>query len=167
MLHDVGKVAVSDVILKKPGRFTPEEYDTMKSHTWQGARLFINKQSDFDTLAQDVALNHHESWDGSGYPGFVDIETGNPTRSNADGSAIGKKGSEISIFGRIVAIADVYDALLSKRVYKDAWNEDDALREIKSLSGIKFDPELVEIFFQILPSIRTVSEKYSRETEET
>ena len=163
MLHDVGKVAISDVILKKPGRFSAEEYEVMKTHTWQGARLFVNKQSDFDELAQVVALNHHENWDGTGYPGWVDIETGQP----ADGAerARGKKGNQIPVFGRIVAIADVFDALMSHRVYKDAWGEDDALAEIRRLSGTKFDPELVDIFFAVLPNIRTISDKYARDEE--
>lgn len=163
MLHDVGKVAISDQILKKPGRFTDDEYATMKTHTWQGARLFINKQSEFDELAQVVALNHHESWDGSGYPGYIDIETGEPTRTDDDGLAIGKRGEEIPLFGRIVSIADVWDALLSQRVYKQAWTENDALVELRKLAGTKFDPELVDVFMSILPNIRTITEKYSRD----
>ncbi|MFW6338045.1 MAG: HD domain-containing phosphohydrolase [Alkalispirochaetaceae bacterium] len=160
MLHDVGKVAISDMILKKPGRFTEEEYGIMKSHTWQGARLFINKQSEFDELAQQVAISHHENWDGTGYPGHVDIESGEPLKSGPDGEPLGKKGEEIPLFGRIVSIADVYDALVSQRVYKDAWTEDDALEEMRSMAGAKFDPELIEVFFQVLPNIRTISDKY-------
>jgi len=166
MLHDVGKVAISDVILKKPGRFTDEEYAIMKSHAWQGARLFVNKQSDFDDLAQVVALNHHESWDGTGYPGHIDPNSGTALKMDEDGRPLGKKGTEIPIFGRIVAIADVYDALRSKRVYKEAWDENEALEEMRRMSGTKFDPELVEVFFEILPSIQTISDKYSREEEE-
>lgn len=166
MLHDVGKVAISDVILKKPGRFDADEYETMKTHTWQGARLFVNKQSDFDDLAQVVALNHHENWDGTGYPGHIDIDTGEPIKSDDEGRPLGKKGSEIPIFGRIVSIADVYDALLSKRVYKEAWDEDDALEELRRLRGSKFDPELIDIFFEILPSIRTITAKYERRDDE-
>lgn len=165
MLHDVGKVAISDVILKKPGRFTDDEYAVMKTHTWQGARLFVSKQSEFDELAQTVALTHHENWDGTGYPGHVDPETGAIRKAGPDGKALGKQGSDIPIFGRIVSIADVYDALLSTRVYKQAWDEDDALREMKSMSGAKFDPELIELFFKILPNIRTITDKYARETE--
>ena len=165
MLHDVGKVAVSDTILKKPGRFTPEEHDIMKLHTIQGAKLFTDRQSEFDRLAQVVALNHHENWDGTGYPGFIDILTGLPEEPDSEGRPRGKKGEEIPLFGRIVAIADVYDALLSKRAYKEAWTETDALREIRRLQGTKFDPELVEIFFGILPSIQTISEKYAREVD--
>ncbi|MFP4407881.1 MAG: HD-GYP domain-containing protein, partial [Spirochaetaceae bacterium] len=160
MLHDVGKVAISDMILKKPGRFTEEEYGIMKSHTWQGARLFINKQSEFDELAQQVAISHHENWDGTGYPGHVDIESGEPLKSGPDGEPLGKKGEEIPLFGRIVSIADVYDALVSQRVYKEAWTENDALEEMRSMAGTKFDPELIEVFFQVLPNIRTISDKY-------
>jgi HD-GYP domain-containing protein (c-di-GMP phosphodiesterase class II) len=115
MLHDVGKVAISDLILKKPGRFTPEEYEIMKTHAWHGARLFTNHQSEFDQLAQVVALTHHENWDGTGYPGWIDTDTGEPTRTDENGFPLGKRGEEIPLVGRIVAIADVYDALLCKR----------------------------------------------------
>jgi len=167
MLHDVGKVAISDVILKKPGRFTPEERAIMMTHTWQGAWLFVDKQSDFDELAQIVVLSHHENWDGTGYPGHVDVQTGEPTKSDSDGQAIGKKGKEIPIMGRIVSLADVYDALRSSRVYKEKWSENDTLREMRKLAGTKFDPELVDIFFEVLPSIQTVSARYAEaEAEE-
>ena len=163
MLHDVGKVAISDLILKKPDRFTDEEYEVMKSHTILGARLFINKQSEFDELAQEVALNHHENWDGTGYPGHVDIETGEPVKSQDNGRAAGKRGEEIPLFGRIVSISDVYDALRSQRIYKDAWTEDDAISEMTKLAGTKFDPELVDIFLKVLPNIKTITDKYSDE----
>lgn len=161
MLHDVGKVAISDIILKKPGRFTPEEREIMKSHAWKGALFFIDKQSDFDELAQSVALNHHEKWDGTGYPGHIDIETGEPTKTDEDGRPLGKKGKEIPIMGRIVSLADVYDALRSSRVYKEAWTEDDALREMRAMAGTNFDPDLVDIFFDVLPSIQTISARYA------
>ncbi len=160
MLHDVGKVAISDMILKKPGRFSEDEYEIMKSHTLQGARLFVNKQSEFDELAQLVALNHHENWDGTGYPGHIDLETGEPLETDADGNPIGKQGEEIPLFGRIVAIADVYDALMSKRVYKAAWTEEDTLAEMRRMAGSKFDPELVDVFFKVLPNIKTIANKY-------
>ncbi len=160
MLHDVGKVAISDLILKKPARFTPDEYTIMKSHTTMGARLFIDKQSDFDEIAQLVALSHHENWDGSGYPGLVDIETGDPVETKEDGSARGRRGEEIPLFGRIVSIADVYDALCSNRVYKEAWTEEKVLAEIRGMAGVKFDPELVDVFFEVLPNIQTVAGKY-------
>ena len=160
MLHDVGKIAISDVILKKPGRFTEEEREIMKAHTYLGARLFIDRQSEFDEVAMIVALTHHENWDGTGYPGHIDIETGRPIKTDKNGNAIPLKGEEIPIYGRIVAVADVYDALSSKRVYKDAWDEKQVLEELKKLSGKKFDPEVVEIFFEALDVIRSISRRY-------
>jgi HD-GYP domain-containing protein (c-di-GMP phosphodiesterase class II) len=160
MLHDVGKVAISDVILKKPARFTEEEYEIMKSHTLHGARLFNDKQSIFDELAMEVALSHHENWDGTGYPGKVDINTEEPLETGKKENPEGKKGEEIPFFGRIVALADVYDALSSKRVYKEAWKEEDVLEEMRKLSGTKFDPELVDIFFKVLPNIKAITQKY-------
>ena len=163
MMHDVGKVAISDTILKKPARFTPEEFEIMKGHTVHGARLFIDKQSDFDDAASEVALTHHERWDGNGYPGHVKVQDGCPLpgydKPNG-GGARGKAGEEIPLFGRIVAIADVYDALCSKRVYKPAWEEDEALKVIEEGSGSQFDPELIEIFFSILDVIRSIRERY-------
>jgi response regulator RpfG family c-di-GMP phosphodiesterase len=162
MLHDVGKVAISDVILKKPAKLSEEEYQVMKTHTFLGARLFADPKSEFEQAALEVALNHHERWDGKGYPGHVDIMTGLPLPGYEmpDGSPKPKKGEEIPIFGRIVAIADVYDALLSKRVYKEDWDEDKAVEEIKSCSGQNFDPELVEIFLSCLPTFRQIRERY-------
>jgi len=160
MLHDVGKVAISDLILKKPAKFTPEEYLIMQTHTCSGARLFDDPQSDFDTIAAEVALTHHENWDGTGYPGWVDPATGAVERTDEEGKPLKRKGVEIPLWGRIVAIADVYDALVSKRVYKAAWNEEDVLKEIKAMSGTKFDPELVDIFFEVLPRIQEIRERY-------
>ncbi len=160
MLHDVGKVAISDLILKKPGKLTDEEYETMRTHTYSGAHLFANEQSEFDEVAAQVALRHHENWDGSGYPGHIDVATGQPRETDEHGRAVGLKGEEIPIWGRIVAIADVYDALSSKRVYKDAWKEEDVLHEIEKESGKKFDPELVECLFEILPNIRLIVNRY-------
>lgn len=166
MLHDVGKVAISDVILKKPGRLTDEEFEKMKIHSWCGARLFTNKQSEFDEVAQMVAATHHEDWDGTGYPGHIDYETGAPLKTDKNGKVLGKKGREIPIFGRIVAIADVYDALRSKRVYKDAWTEEAAIEEMVRLRGSKFDPELIDIFIEILPNIKSIADKYSENAQE-
>ena len=163
MLHDVGKIAISDLILKKPGRFNPEEYEIMKTHTVQGAQLFQDRQSDFDDAAAQVALNHHERWDGDGYPGHVDVATGNPLKNyqRADGSATGKRGEEIPIYGRIVALADVYDALSSARVYKEAWDEAEVLSNIEESAGGQFDPELVEIFFESLDLLRSIQKRYT------
>ena len=148
MLHDVGKVAISDRILKKPARLTREEYDIMKQHTFFGAGLFIDKKSDFDEAAAQVAMTHHEWWNGQGYPGHVDLAT---TGSGFSFSVQrikprGKRGDEIPLFGRIVAIADVYDALSSKRAYKDPWDEADILQAMEEGAGKQFDPELIRVF---------------------
>jgi len=163
MLHDVGKVAISDLILKKPARFTEEEYNIMKQHTVFGAMLFQDPSSDLDNAAREVALNHHERFDGKGYPGYVNPMNGEPIPDKTDenGDPIPKKGTEIPIFGRIVAISDVYDALSSSRVYKEAWDEDRVLAIIREESGKQFDPEFVEAFFSCLPSIKSLAERYS------
>jgi HD-GYP domain-containing protein (c-di-GMP phosphodiesterase class II) len=162
MLHDVGKVAISDVILKKPGRFNSDEYEIMKQHTVLGARLFLDAQSDFDEAALQVALNHHERWDGKGYPGHVDVGMGLPLAAYAlpDGSAQGKAGEQIPLFGRIVALADVYDALSSARVYKEAWDESQVLETIQKEAGHQFDPELVECFFSRINVLRSIQDRY-------
>jgi len=160
MLHDVGKVAISDLILKKPARFTDEEYEIMKSHTYLGARLFKDTQSQFDEIASIVALTHHENWDGTGYPGYIDLDTGKPLEKDSKGNPLPRKGEEIPIYGRIVALADVYDALSSKRVYKEAWNENDVLNEIKSAGGKKFDPELIDIFFACHDFLKSIRLRY-------
>jgi HD-GYP domain-containing protein (c-di-GMP phosphodiesterase class II) len=165
MLHDVGKVAISDVILKKPARFTPEEYLIMQHHTLYGAALFDDPQSPMDTIARDVALTHHENWDGTGYPGWIDPVTETPIRKDENGKPLGRKGEDIPLPGRIVAIADVFDALCSKRVYKEPWTEEQVLTEIRQLSGTKFDPELVDIFFEILPSIKQIQSLYPETAE--
>ncbi len=165
MLHDVGKVAISDIILKKPARFTSEEYAVMQAHTYYGARLFDDPQSALDNIAADVALTHHENWDGTGYPGWVDPMSGIALKTKDDGTAVGRVGEEIPLGGRIVAVADVFDALSCKRVYKQAWSEEDVFDEIKRLSGTKFDPELVEIFFEILPNIKQIRELYPEQGE--
>ena len=167
MLHDVGKVAISDQILKKPARFTPEEYAIMQTHSCLGARLFNDPQSPLDAAAASVALTHHESWDGTGYPGWIDIQTGSATRTDDGGKPLGLKGEEIPLVGRIVAIADVFDALSSQRVYKQAWGEEDVHAELRRLAGVKFDPELVEIFFDILPSIKPIQEMYPEQRVNT
>ena len=155
MLHDVGKVGISDVILRKPGRFTEEEFSVIKGHTYIGACLFKNKQSQLDSMAYDVALHHHERWDGNGYPGKIDMNTIDiykPLKNQKEGL----KGEEIPLAARIVAVADVFDALSSKRVYKEAWSEENVLIEIQQGAGKQFDPEVVMAFFEVIPRIREI-----------
>ncbi len=163
MLHDAGKVSISDNILKKAGKLSDEEYEMMKSHTLEGARIFADQRSEFDGAAFAVSLSHHERWDGRGYPGHVDVLTGRPLtgKTGPDGRPLGKKGEEIPLFGRIVAIADVFDALSSKRSYKEAWDESQALRIMEEESGKQFDPELIQVFFSCLDSIRQTQQRYS------
>lgn len=141
MLHDIGKVSISDSILKKPGPLTAREFDTIKRHTIDGARIFEEQITDFDKMVYRVVLEHHENWDGTGYPH-------------------GKKGEEISVFAQMVSIADVFDALVTKRVYKESWSVEQAVEEIKSLSGTKFSPQLVDCFVDALPFVLRVRSLY-------
>jgi HD-GYP domain-containing protein (c-di-GMP phosphodiesterase class II) len=168
MLHDVGKVAISDVILKKAGKLNEVEFNTMKSHAVLGARLFIDGHSDFDRAAVEVSLNHHERWDGNGYPGHVDVRTGLPLIGHTlqDGRSRGKSAEEIPLFGRIVAIADVYDALVSTRVYKEPWDEARVITALAEGVEKQFDPELVAIFFSSLNSIRLIRQRYPDKDQE-
>jgi len=162
MLHDVGKVAISDTILKKPARFTDEEYKIMQKHTTYGARLFRNITSDFDEAAKNVALNHHEKFSGDGYPGHIDLLTGEalPGYADSNGEPLPKKGEDIPLFGRIVALSDVYDALSTARVYKEAWDEERVLSIIREERGKQFDPEIVDAFFVCLPTIKSLQKRY-------
>ena len=162
MLHDVGKVAISDLILKKAGQLSPDEFEVMKSHTYVGARLFKNPQSEFDDVASEVALSHHERWDGTGYPGHIDPISGQAILGfkGPDGKPLPKKGEEIPIFGRIVSVADVYDALSSQRSYKDAWDEGRIVEEIHRGSGNFFDPEVVDAFFSCWGVFKSIAERY-------
>lgn len=155
MLHDLGKVAISDLILKKPAKLDRDEFQIMKFHTIHGARLFYNRESDLDALSAEIALNHHEKWDGTGYPGKVDDIYGDNLSLGE-----GKQGEEIPIAGRIVALADVYDALMSQRVYKEPWSETLTLEYIKTQSGKHFDPEVVEAFLAIYDVITAIRQKY-------
>ncbi len=164
MLHDVGKVGISDVILNKPGKLTEQEYRIIQSHTWIGAGQF-HDDSELSMHAKEVTLHHHENWDGNGYPGNIDYKDEHnlpttPLRS-------GLKGEQIPLFARIVSIADVYDALSAHRVYKKAWEEERILSYFESESGKKFDPELVELFFDILPNIRNIQQRYTSTYEGT
>jgi HD-GYP domain-containing protein (c-di-GMP phosphodiesterase class II) len=165
MLHDVGKLAISDLILKKPGQLTLQEFDVIKGHTYLGARLFKNAQSEFDDVAAEVALNHHEKWDGTGYPGHIDPMSGTPIHrfEGPEGEPLPKKGKEIPLFGRIVAVADVYDALSSRRSYKDAWEEGRIAEEMHRCSGKHFDPEVIDAFFSCQGIFRSIAERYPDE----
>jgi response regulator RpfG family c-di-GMP phosphodiesterase len=168
ILHDVGKVAITDLILKKPARLDTYEYELMKQHTYLGAQLFLHQRSDFDAAAFLVTLNHHERWDGQGYPGHINHLTGEPLQGHQDttGRTIGKKHEEIPIFGRIVAIADVFDALRSNRAYKEAWNEERVIETMNKERGGHFDPEMLDTFVSILDVIRNIMHLYPDNTEE-
>lgn len=156
MLHDVGKVGIPDTILKKPAKLTDEEFAIIKMHTIYGGRLFINQTSSLDTMSLEIALNHHEKWDGKGYPGKVDdlsiMECFQP--------GMPKSGDEIPLEARIVALTDVFDALCSPRAYKESWSDEKVLSIIEFESGRHFDPELVAIFFQIFGVIQAIRKKF-------
>ncbi len=154
MLHDVGKVAISDTILKKPGKLTGDEFAKMKLHTAFGAALFSNPTSDLDAMSADIALNHHQRWDGKGYPDGGQDCPGLTVR------ACSLKGDQVSIFARITALSDVYDALSSKRAYKDAWPEERVLDLIRAEAGQSFDPEVVDSFFAIYDTIEAIRGMY-------
>jgi len=156
MLHDIGKLAISDIILKKPGRLTKDERALMKFHSIYGARLFTAPSSEIDVLASNLALNHHENWDGTGYPGKVKDIFAEQIKMDT-----GKQGDEIPIEGQIVKICDVYDALISRRCYKDAWSEEKTLQLIKDGSGTEFNPKLIECFFEIYDTIKAIRKKYT------
>jgi len=156
MLHDIGKIAVSDIILKKPTQLTPRERLRVKYHTIYGARLFRFIDSPWDMVAREVALNHHEWWDGSGYPGKISNLYGRNIRLGP-----GKKEREIPLSARIVAIADVFDSLISKRAYKEAWDTAKVLRYFREFSGKQFDPELVELFLDMQDIVDSIRKKYS------
>jgi len=141
-MHDVGKIGIPDNILLKPGKLNQEEWEIMKTHVTIGGKLFSGDQSDLMVMAKRIALEHHEKYDGTGYPN-------------------GLKGEEISIEGRIVGICDVFDALTSERSYKKAWSVDDAMSEIIKGKGLHFDPHLVEKFQEILPGILRIKENIS------
>lgn len=136
-MHDVGKIGILDQILFKPGKLTETEFEMMKSHTTIGGRILANSQSELLQLAEVIAQTHHEKWDGSGYPR-------------------GLSGEEIPLSGRIVAVADVYDALTSKRVYKPAFPVEKALETLKEEKGRHFDPDIIDAFFDCFEEIHAV-----------
>jgi response regulator RpfG family c-di-GMP phosphodiesterase len=129
-LHDVGKIAVPDSILLKPGRLEPEEFEVVKTHAEAGARVLADSDSELLEVAEHIARFHHERWDGEGYP---------------DGLA----GEDIPLAGRLVHVADVFDVLVNERPYKESWSVGDAAEEIRRGAGTQFDPEVVEAFVDI------------------
>lgn len=146
-LHDIGKVGIPDHILRKPGRLEPEEFEIMKTHTTIGHEALETVQRelgiklDFLDCAQEIALNHHEKWDGSGYPR-------------------GLSGDAIPVSARLMAVADVYDALISERVYKKALSHDAAAAMIREGRGRHFDPDVVDAFFAIPDKIKAIAERF-------
>lgn len=141
-MHDIGKIGIPDYILQKKGRLTEEEFEKMKEHCRIGADIIGDDPSELMQMARAIALSHHEKWDGTGYPQQL-------------------KGEEIPRPARIVAIADIFDALTSKRPYKDAWSVKDAVNALESASGKFLDPQLVTAFISVLPQILEVKEQYS------
>jgi cyclic di-GMP phosphodiesterase len=129
-LHDVGKIAIPDSILLKPGKLTPEEVEIMKTHTAVGAKMLSGGQFPLLQRAEEIALTHHERWDGTGH--------------------LGLQGKAIPIAGRIVTVADVFDALISERPYKEAWPPTEAIEEVQRQSGRQFDPQVVHAFLQVI-----------------
>jgi response regulator RpfG family c-di-GMP phosphodiesterase len=141
-MHDVGKVAVPDAILNKPGKLTPEEFEIIKNHTQHGYAMLNHSSRDIFKAAAIIAHQHHEKYNGQGYPN-------------------GLAGEDIHIYGRIAALADVFDALNTDRVYKKAWALEDTLKYFTEESGHHFDPKLVTLFFDNLPGILKIREKYT------
>jgi HD-GYP domain-containing protein (c-di-GMP phosphodiesterase class II) len=142
-LHDIGKVAIPDSILRKPAKLTPEEFEEMKKHTVYGAKMLANAESRLLRLAAKVAVGHHEWYDGTGYPHAL-------------------KGDQISIEARIVTVADVFDALSSKRVYKGEWTVEDALKYIEERAGQQFDPKVVAALREKFADILQAREEENR-----
>jgi len=141
-MHDTGKIGIPGEILRKPSKLNADEWVIMKTHTTIGHDILAKSSAPLFRLAAQIALEHHEKWDGSGYPN-------------------GLKAELISESARIVAIADVFDALTMKRPYKDAWSVDDAINYMRSISGSHFEPRLFDIFESILPKICEIKDKWS------
>lgn len=141
-MHDVGKIGIPDAILQKNGKLDDAEWAVMRQHAQIGAEIIGEHDSGLLKTARIIALTHHEKWDGSGYPN-------------------GLKGEEIPLAGRIVAIADVFDALTSVRPYKAAWPVEEAISLLRRESGRHFDPELVELFIGQMPAILEIKERWA------
>lgn len=140
-LHDIGKIAIPDSILLKPGALDYEEFEEMKQHTLRGAHILRAGSTPMIQRAASIALHHHENWDGSGYPH-------------------GLAGSDIPEAARIVALVDVYDALAHDRPYRPAYSEHVALLLMADMNGTKFEPRLYDVFQRILPTIRNIAGPY-------
>jgi putative two-component system response regulator len=140
-MHDIGKIGIPDNILTKPGKLTPEEWKVMQTHPVIGAEIIGGHPDPMLAMARSAAMTHHERWDGSGYPA-------------------GLKGEEIPLEGRLVAVADVFDALTSARPYKKPWTNEEAADLIKSEAGRHFDPRIVEAFIRCLPELLAVQARY-------
>ena len=145
-MHDIGKIGIPDKILLKPGKLNATEWEIMKKHTTIGADILKGSKTGFAPLGKIIALTHHEKWDGSGYP-------------------CGLKGRKIPLVGRIVALADVFDALTSKRPYKEAFSIEKSHRIIEQGRGTHFDPVVLDAFFSIQDEIFTIKEKYQDEKQ--
>ena len=143
-MHDVGKIGIPDYILLKPGKLTPEEFEVMKGHSKIGHELLKDSRSEIMKAGAEVAISHHEKYDGTGYP-------------------YGLKGNQIPLFGRIVAVADVFDALTSERPYKKAWDLDKAVAFLREGSGAHFDPACVEAFLAAWSDVLSVRERFADE----
>ncbi len=141
-MHDIGKIGIPDAILCKPGPLNPDEWQIMQKHAEIGAHIIGEEESQLLKLAASIALNHHEKWDGSGYPRRL-------------------KGSEIPLEARIVAIADVFDALTSVRPYKPAWSVDDAMTYIQNNAGKHFDPTLANLFITLKNELLKIRDKWA------
>jgi len=137
-MHDIGKIGIPDAVLQKPGRLTDEEYEVMKRHTTIGAAILAGSQSPVLQLAREIALNHHERWDGKGYPS-------------------GLAGEAIPMSARIISIVDVYDALTHDRIYRRALPEEKALAMMREQQGTQFDPLLLATFFTVLDEIHELA----------
>jgi len=141
-MHDIGKIGIPDEVLLKPGKLTADEWQVMKSHVHIGADILSGDDTKLLALARSIAISHHEKWDGSGYPN-------------------GLSGEAIPFEGRIVALADVFDALTSERPYKKAWRVDDAVAFLADQAGRHFDPDLVPLFVDALPEILHILEQHA------
>lgn len=146
-MHDVGKIGIPDAVLLKPGPLTEAEWHTMRQHAAIGAAIIGEHDSGILQLARSIALTHHEKWDGTGYPA-------------------GLRGLEIPLAARIVAIADVFDALTSERPYKHAWSVDDAMAHLQAQSGRHFDPDLVPVFLTLRTELETIRARWRDEAPE-